>query len=78
MTRSVDVRGLSSRTAELSEKMEGERRERERERENASHDFFFIAAAPLVVRSLRGRAALSLVGIAAGFRGQGISAGGGY
>lgn len=30
MTRSVDVRESSSRTAELSEKMEGERKERER------------------------------------------------
>lgn len=52
-----------NRALELSEKMEGERREKEKkkeretetEKENAPHDFFFIAAAPLVARGLRAR-----------------------
>lgn len=66
MTRSANVRESSSRTAELSVKMEGEREESERERgggekgrqrqkENVPRDFFFIAAAPLVARGLRAR-----------------------
>lgn len=87
MTRSADVRESSSRTAELSEKMEGdERRKRERkegrERDRKRTLLMTFSLSRQRRSSLevyeRGRAALSLVGIAAGFRGQGTSAGGGY